>query len=305
VTETNQSVGFIGLGNMGSAMAKNLAQAGFRLRVWNRNPQKAKEMVRDLPQAQLCNTPREAAEGSQFVVSSLANDEAVRAVTFGPDGTLSGMDKDCTRVEASTISVALSEELESAHAKAQRRFVAAPVFGRPDAAAQRQLWIVAGGPSDALERCAPLFAAIGQGTFRFARPPHANLMKLVGNLTIASLIETLGEVLVLAEKGGVAPGDAMQVLSAVFQSPVLKGYGSRIATQSYRPAGFRMELGLKDVTLALRAGEELRVPLPIASLIHDHFIEALALGRGDLDWSAMATVMRDAAGLSVPKTASA
>ncbi len=305
MTETNQSVGFIGLGNMGSAMAKNLAQAGFRLRVWNRNPQKAKEMVRDLPQAQLCNTPREAAEGSQFVVSSLANDEAVRAVTFGPDGTLSGMDKDCTRVEASTISVALSEELESAHAKAQRRFVAAPVFGRPDAAAQRQLWIVAGGPSDALERCAPLFAAIGQGTFRFARPPHANLMKLVGNLTIASLIETLGEVLVLAEKGGVAPGDAMQVLSAVFQSPVLKGYGSRIATQSYRPAGFRMELGLKDVTLALRAGEELRVPLPIASLIHDHFIEALALGRGDLDWSAMATVMRDAAGLSVPKTASA
>ncbi len=305
MTETNQSVGFIGLGNMGSAMAKNLAQAGFRLRVWNRNPQKAKEMVRDLPQAQLCNTPREAAEGSQFVVSSLANDEAVRAVTFGPDGTLSGMDKDCTRVEASTISVALSEELESAHAKAQRRFVAAPVFGRPDAAAQRQLWIVAGGPSDALERCAPLFAAIGQGTFRFARPPHANLMKLVGNLTIASLIETLGEVLVLAEKGGVAPGDAMQVLSAVFQSPVLKGYGSRIATQSYRPAGFRMELGLKDVTLALRSGEELRVPLPIASLIHDHFIEALALGRGDLDWSAMATVMRDAAGLSVPKTASA
>jgi len=305
VTETNQSVGFIGLGNMGSAMAKNLAQAGFRLRVWNRNPQKAKEMVRDLPQAQLCNTPREAAEGSQFVVSSLANDEAVRAVTFGPEGTLSGMDKDCTRVEASTISVALSQELESAHAKAQRRFVAAPVFGRPDAAAQRQLWIVAGGPSDALERCAPLFAAIGQGTFRFARPPHANLMKLVGNLTIASLIETLGEVLVLAEKGGVAPGDAMQVLSAVFQSPVLKGYGSRIATQSYRPAGFRMELGLKDVTLALRSGEELRVPLPIASLIHDHFIEALALGRGDLDWSAMATVMRDAAGLSVPKTASA
>jgi 3-hydroxyisobutyrate dehydrogenase-like beta-hydroxyacid dehydrogenase len=305
VTETNQTVGFIGLGKMGSAMAKNLAQAGFRLRVWNRNPQKAKEMVRDLPQAKLCNTPREAAEGSQFVVSSLANDEAVRAVTFGPDGTLSGMDKDCTRVEASTISVALSQELESAHAKAQRRFVAAPVFGRPDAAAQRQLWIVAGGPSDALERCAPLFTAIGQGTFRFARPPHANLIKLVGNLTIASLIETLGEVLVLAEKGGVAPGDAMQVLNAVFQSPVLKGYGSRIATQSYRPAGFRMDLGLKDVTLALRSGEELRVPLPIASLIHDHFIEALALGRGDLDWSAMATVMRDAAGLSVPKTASA
>jgi 3-hydroxyisobutyrate dehydrogenase-like beta-hydroxyacid dehydrogenase len=303
VSDSNQTVGFIGLGNMGSPMAKNLAQAGFRLRVWNRNLQKAKEMVRELPQAQLCNTPREAAEGSQFVFSSLSNDEAVRAVTFGPDGTLNGMDKDCTRVEASTISVALSQELESAHAKAQRRFVASPVFGRPDAAAQRQLWIVAGGPSDALERCAPLFAAIGQGTFRFARPPHANLVKLVGNLTIASLIETLGEVLVLAEKGGVAPGDAMQVLGAVFQSPILKGYGSRIATQSYRPPGFRMDLGLKDVTLALRSGEELRVPLPIASLIHDHFVEALALGRGDLDWSAVATVMRDAAGLSGSKAA--
>jgi 3-hydroxyisobutyrate dehydrogenase-like beta-hydroxyacid dehydrogenase len=299
---TNQRVGFVGLGNMGSPMAKNLAQAGFRLRVWDRTLEKAKEILRDLPQAELCNTPREAAEGSQFVVSSLANDEAVRAVTFGPDGTLSGMAEDCIRVEASTISVALSQELESVHSKAQRRFVAAPVFGRPEAAAQRQLWIVAGGPPDALERCAPLFAALGQGTFRFARPPQANLIKLVGNLTIASLIEVLGEVLALAEKGGIAPGETMQVLSSVFQSPVLKGYGSRIATQSYRPAGFRMNLGFKDITLALRAGEDLRVPLPVASLIHDHFVEALALGRGDLDWSAMATVMRDAAGLSMPAT---
>src|SRR5260370_35479719 len=145
------------------------------------------------------------------------------------------MDKDCIRIEASTISVALSEELESDHAKAQRRFVAAPVFGRPDAAAQRQLWIVAGGPSDALERCAALFTAIGQGTFRFARPPHANLMKLAGNLTIASLIETLGEELVLAEKGGVAPGAAMQGLIAVFRPPIRTGTGPLMATQSYRP----------------------------------------------------------------------
>ncbi len=301
MTETNQEVGFIGLGNMGFGMAKNLARAGFRLRVWNRNLEKAKERLRDLPQARLCNTPREAAEGSQFVFSSLANDDAVRAVTFGPDGALAGMDEDCIRVETSTISVALSAELESAHAKAGRRFVASPVFGRPEAAEQRQLWVVAGGPPEAVERCAPVFTAIGQGTFRLERASQANLMKLAGNLIIASMIEALGEALALAEKGGIRPSDAMQVIGSFFNSPVVKGYGTRIAAQSYQPAGFRMDLGFKDVSLAIHAGEELKVPLPLASLIHDHFVEALALGRGELDWSAMSSVIRDAAGLSAAR----
>jgi 3-hydroxyisobutyrate dehydrogenase-like beta-hydroxyacid dehydrogenase len=298
MTESNQQIGFIGLGNMGFAMARNLARAGFRLRVWNRNMGKARERVRELPEARLCNTPREATEGSQFVVSSVANDEAVRTVTFGPDGTLGGMDENCIRVETSTISIALCAELESAHAKLGRGFVAAPVFGRPEAAEQRLLWIAAGGPADALERCAPVFAAIGQGTFRFERAPQASLMKLAGNLAIASIIETLGEALALGEKGGIRPTDAMQVIGSVFNSPVVNGYGTRIATQSYRPAGFRMDLGLKDLSLVVRAGEDLKAPLPLASLIHDHFVEALAHGRGDLDWSAVASVARDGAGLS-------
>jgi 3-hydroxyisobutyrate dehydrogenase-like beta-hydroxyacid dehydrogenase len=298
MTESNQQIGFIGLGNMGFAMARNLARAGFRLRVWNRNMGKARERVRELPEARLCNTPREATEGSQFVVSSVANDEAVRTVTFGPAGTLGGMDENCIRVETSTISIALCAELESAHAKLGRGFVAAPVFGRPEAAEQRLLWIAAGGPADALERCAPVFAAIGQGTFRFERAPQASLMKLAGNLAIASIIETLGEALALGEKGGIRPTDAMQVIGSVFNSPVVNGYGTRIATQSYRPAGFRMDLGLKDLSLVVRAGEDLKAPLPLASLIHDHLVEALALGRADLDWSGMSSVIRDAAGLS-------
>lgn len=291
-------VGFVGLGNMGFPMAKNLARAGFHLRVWNRNLTKATERLGELPGARLCSTPREAAEGSQFVISSVANDDAVRAITFGADGVLAGMDENCIRVETTTISVALSAELESAHAQARRRFVAAPVFGRPEAAEQRQLWIVAGGPPDAVERCAPLFAAIGQGTFRFERAPQASLLKIAGNLMIASTIEALGEALALGEKGGIRPTDAMQVIGSVFNSPMVKNYGTRIATGSYRPAGFRMELGLKDLSLVVRAGEDLKVPLPLASLIHDHFVEALALGRGDLDWSALSSVIRDAAGLS-------
>jgi len=286
---------------MGFPMAKNLAQAGFRLRVWNRSVNKAREKLPDLPQARLCSSPREATEGSQFVFSSLSNDEAVRAVTFGPEGILAAMDENCIRVEASTISIALSSELESFHATAKRRFVASPVFGRPEAAEQRLLWIVAGGPSEAIERCAPLFGVIGQGTFRFERAPHANLMKLLGNLTIASTIEALGEALALGEKGGIPPSDAMQVIGSVFNSPVAKGYGMRIASQNFRPAGFRMDLGFKDVLLAIRAGEELGAPLPLASLIHDRFIEALALGRGKLDWSAVSSVSRDAAGLAATR----
>jgi 3-hydroxyisobutyrate dehydrogenase-like beta-hydroxyacid dehydrogenase len=298
MTEANQQVGFIGLGSMGFPIAKNLARAGFRLRVWNRNQTKAQERIRELPQARLCNTPREAAEGSQFVLSSVANDDAVREITFGPDGTLTGMDENCVRVETSTISLALSKELESAHEKARRHFVAAPVFGRPEAAEQRQLWIAAGGPADAVGRCAPVFAAIGQGTFRFEKAPQANLMKLAGNLMIASTIEALGEALALAEKGGIPPTGAMQVIGSVFNSPVVKGYGNRIATQSYRPPGFRMDLGLKDLSLVVRAAEDLKAPLPLASLIHDHLVEALALGREDLDWSGFSSVIRDAAGLS-------
>jgi 3-hydroxyisobutyrate dehydrogenase-like beta-hydroxyacid dehydrogenase len=293
----NQVVGFIGLGNMGFPMAKNLARAGFRLRVWNRSVNKAKERLRELPQAALCSSPREAAEGAQFVFSSLSNDEAVRAVTFGPEGTLAGMDENCIRLEASTISIALSAELEAAHAKAKRLFVASPVFGRPEAAEQRQLWIVAGGPADGVESSAPLFAAIGQRTFRFQRAIQASLMKLMGNLTIASTIEALGEALALGEKGGILASDAMEVIGSVFNSPVVKGYGTRIASQNFRPAGFRMDLGFKDVSLAIRAGEELIAPLPLASLIHDHFVEALARGRGELDWSAVSSVSRDAAGL--------
>jgi 3-hydroxyisobutyrate dehydrogenase-like beta-hydroxyacid dehydrogenase len=295
---TDQVVGFIGLGNMGSPMAKNLAQAGFRLQVWNRSLDKAKNKLRDLPNARLCSSPREAAEGAQFVFSSLSNDEAARVVTFGSDGTLAAMEQNCIRLEASTISVALSAELESAHAAAKRRFVASPVFGRPEAAERRQLWIVAGGPADAIEHCGPLFAALGQGTFRFQRAPQANLMKLMGNFTFAAMIEVLGEALALGEKGGIPPSDAIQVIGSVFNSPVVKNYGTKIANQEFRPAGFRMDLGYKDISLAIRAGEELKVPLPLASLIHDHFVEALALGRGELDWSAVSSVVRDAAGLS-------
>ena len=291
-------IGFVGLGNMGLPMAKNLARAGFRLRVWNRNLAKAKERLRELPEAQLCNTPREAAERSQFVITSVANDEAVRAITFGGDGILSGMDENCIRVETSTISIALSAELESAHTQADRRFVAAPVFGRPQAAEQRLLWIVAGGPSDDVEHCAPLFKAIGQGTFRFERAPQANLLKIAGNLTIASTIEALGEALALGEKGGIRPTEAMQVLGSVFNSPVVKNYGNIIATQTFEPPGFKLRLGLKDLALAVRAGEDLKAPLPLASLIHDHFVAALAHGRGDLDWAAVSTVSRDAAGLA-------
>jgi 3-hydroxyisobutyrate dehydrogenase-like beta-hydroxyacid dehydrogenase len=279
-------IGFIGLGNMGAAMAANLIKAGHQVTAYNRSQDKVAALV-ELG-ARPANSIAQACSGD-LVVSMLANDEAVEAVTFGDDGILTSLSRDGVHVSSSTISVALSERLTAAHAKAGQTFIAAPVFGRPEAASAAKLFVVAAGAPDGVQMASSVFDAIGQRTFVVSdEPKAANLVKLSGNFLIASVIESLGEAMALIAKTGVDKEEYLEILtSTLFGAPVYKTYGGIIAREEFSPAGFAAALGAKDVRLVLAAGESLAVPLPIASLLRDRFLTLLANGGEELDWAAV------------------
>jgi 3-hydroxyisobutyrate dehydrogenase-like beta-hydroxyacid dehydrogenase len=199
----------------------------------------------------------------------------------------------------STITVALSERLATAHRAAGKRYLAAPVFGRPDAAAGGRLFIVVGGETDAIARCQPLFDAVGQKTFVIGNtPPWANLVKLSGNFLIASMIESIGETVALMRKSGVDPARFIDIMTgSLFSAPVYRTYGELIVEQRFQPPGFTMPLGLKDIRSLLAAAETQRVPMPAASLVRDHFVSGIARGGEGLDWSALSRVAAQNAGL--------
>jgi 3-hydroxyisobutyrate dehydrogenase-like beta-hydroxyacid dehydrogenase len=283
----------IGLGRMGRAMAERLVDEGFALRVWNRTADKAAGL-----DATVCASAAEAVLGADLVLTSLANDDAVRATVLGAHGVLAALGAEAVHVNASTISHACAEELVRAHEHALRSYVSAPVLGRPDAARAGALAILAGGSAEARRRAQPLFDAIGQRTFALDSAPRANLAKIVCNFMLAGIIELLGEALALGEKGGLPRERTVEILTGtLFGCPAVEGYGKRIAEGRFEPAGFAMPLGLKDVELALALGDTLRVPLPTASVVRDHLLAALARGRERLDWSGLATVALEAAGL--------
>jgi 3-hydroxyisobutyrate dehydrogenase-like beta-hydroxyacid dehydrogenase len=233
----------------------------------------------------------------EALVSMLADDGAVRDVILG-SGMLARAPRGGIHVNMATISVALTEELTEEHRRRGLHYVAAPVFGRPEAAAARQLNIVAAGDGAALDRVQPLLDAIGQRTWRLGEEPReAAAAKLAGNFLIAAAIECMGEAVVMAERYGVRPAALLEILgNTLFAAPVYRNYGALIAARRYEPAGFRLELGLKDVRLALDAGESARTPMPVASLLRDHLLEAIARGDGERDWSALAEVARRHAG---------
>jgi 3-hydroxyisobutyrate dehydrogenase-like beta-hydroxyacid dehydrogenase len=291
------NLGFVGLGAMGRAMASNLIEAGHRLRVWNRSPAAVEELRRK--GAEAAAEPREAF--GEILVSMLADDDAVREVVLA-SGMLDAASPGGIHVNMATISVALAEELTEEHRRRGLQYIAAPVFGRPEAAAARQLNIVAAGEGAALDRVQPLLDAMGQRTWRLgAEPRQASAAKLAGNFLIAAAIECMGEAVVMAERYGVPPAALLEILgNTLFASPVYRNYGALIAERRYEPAGFRLVLGLKDVRLALAAGESARTPMPVASLLRDHLIEAITQGDGERDWAALAEVARRHAGAAEP-----
>ena len=287
----SRTIAVLGLGQMGRPIARNLVAAGFAVRTWNRSGGAVEG-------ATACGAIAEAAEGAELAITMLSDDAAVEYVTFGDGRLLEALRPGGVHVGMSTISVALAERMAEAHREAGRGFVAAPVFGRPEAAAARQLWIGPGGDAAHVEALAPLFAAIGQGTFPMPGARQAALAKLCGNFMIAANIEILAEVLALGEKGNIEPQALLDMLTAtLFGSPVVKRYGAMIAKQQFTPPGFPMALGLKDMRLVLEAGEASRTPLPVAELLRSRFLTALANGKDGLDWSGIARVVREQAGL--------
>ena len=290
-------VGFIGLGQMGSAMAMNLLKGGHDLIVYNRTAEKAKPLLKQ--GARAAANPAETCH-ADVVFTMLADDHAVESVAFGESGILANLRPGSVHISSSTISLTLSQKLTAAHEKHNQRFISAPVFGRPEAAESGKLFVVVAGPNDAVERCTTLFDAIGQRTFGFGEQPSvANLIKLSGNFLIASVLESLSEAMALVSKAGIDQHEYLDFLtSTLFAVPVYKTYGGLIADKKFQPAGFAAPLGLKDVRLTLAAGEQFRVPLPLASLIRDRFLALLARGGDSLDWSAISQIAAEDSGQS-------
>lgn len=287
-------IGFVGTGAMGRGMVRNLLKAGHSVAVWNRTRLAAEELVSD--GARIADACECAAQ--EIVISMLADDRAVEDVVFAP-GFIPALKPGAIHVSMATISVALADRLTAAHAAVDCEYVSAPVFGRPPAAAAAQLFILAAGSAVALARLDPIFAALGQRTFVLgSEPSKANVVKVSGNFMLASMIETLAEAFALVRKYGIAPDQFLEVLTnSVFPAPVYKMYGGLIASDTYEPPGFKLSLGLKDVRLAQAAADAAMVPMPLAGLLHDHYMTAIAHGYGDFDWAGIARLSFDAAGL--------
>jgi 3-hydroxyisobutyrate dehydrogenase-like beta-hydroxyacid dehydrogenase len=291
------NIAFIGLGNMGSSMAANLIKAGHKLTVYNRTRSRAEEL-KPLG-ARVASTSGEAADGAEVAITMLADDHALESVVFEKGSVLNSLPTNAIHVSMSTISVALSRRLAAAHAERKQHYVSAPVFGRPEAAAAAKLFIVAAGPAEQIDRCRPLFDAMGQKTFLAGDDASgANLMKLAGNFLITAVIEGLAESFALVRKAGLDANLFHEILtSSLFNAPIYKTYGALINSQKFEPAGFKLPLGLKDNRLLLAAAEENAVAMPMASLVRDRFLAALGQGMGELDWSAISKLSAKDAGL--------
>src|SRR5216110_788321 len=290
-------ISFIGLGSMGLPMARHLLQAGYQLTVYNRTRARADELKQFHPV--VADSPVTAGRDAEVLVTMVADDAALEDAMLGPHGALAALPRGAIHVSMSTISPALSRRLSERHRASGQTYVAAPVFGRPEAAEAKKLWVVAAGPAPAIERCRPLFDAMGQGTIVAGEEPaRSNVIKLAGNFLIAAAIEAMGEAFAFGRKHGIAPAELLDVVNGkLFRSPIYENYGKLIADERYEPAGFKLKYGLKDVRLTLAAAEEVAAPMPVASVIRDHYLSGVARGWQDIDWAALARIASADAGL--------
>ncbi|HEX3397302.1 MAG TPA: NAD(P)-dependent oxidoreductase [Steroidobacteraceae bacterium] len=279
-------IGFIGLGRMGAAMAANVIKAGHDVTVFNRTPNKSRALL-DLGAREAMNIA-DACRG-EAVITMLADDRAVAEVTLSDGGILQSLPPDAVHISMSTISVGFSQQLAQMHTEDGKRFIAAPVFGRPEMAAAAKLFIVSAGDPAAIAVCKPLLEAMAQKIFTIgAEPPAANLVKLSGNFLTACAIEALGEAIALVGKSGIDKDEFVTLLAAsIFPAPAYATYGELIAKGIFQPARFAAPLGFKDIRLVLSAAANLRVPMPLGSLLHDRFQRLLNEGGEELDWSAI------------------
>ena len=281
---------------MGAGMARNLLRAGHTVAVYNRSREKAQALAGD--GARAADSPADACRDAEVVMTMVADDHALAEIVFGHHGIATAMQAGCVHLSHSTISTAFARKLTGEHAQRKQGYLSVPVFGRPEAAETKKLVVVAAGLSELVERCRPLFDAIGRATFVVGDEPwQANVAKLCGNFMVISAIEAFGEAYATLRKAGVAPQAFLEIMNTLLGSPVLANYGGAIAEENFEPAGFALRLGLKDVRLMLAASEECTSPMPLASLVHDHLLSALAQGQGEMDWSSMTRVVARNAGL--------
>jgi 3-hydroxyisobutyrate dehydrogenase-like beta-hydroxyacid dehydrogenase len=293
-------IGFVGLGQMGTAMAANLASAGRRVIAYVRRPaQQGKLTALGLmPTTNIADL-----FDCEIVISMLPDDTAVREIVFGReavglDGLAQGLRPGAIHLSMSTISTAAASELASEHALDGQGYVAAPVFGNPDAAKALQLYIVAAGAPADVERCRPLFDNLGQQTFVVGSDPaEANLIKLLGNMMTATALEMLGEIIAVFRKRGLDAAPFLNILtSTMFGGRAHKIYSAKILAERYAP-GFRLPLALKDVRLALAEADTVGVPMPSVEVVRDRMTTGIARGYGDLDWTALGLIAAEEAGL--------
>lgn len=292
-----QTVGFIGLGTMGLPMARNLLAAGFALRVYNRTRRKAEELAAQ--GATVVDSPAETADPDGTVVTMVANDQALRDVTLGEGGLAERLGRGGVHLSMSTVAPATSRSLAEEHRKAGAAYVAAPVFGRPEAAAARKLWMCVSGPGDAQSRVAPLLRALGQGSFDLGEDPGAgDVVKLAGNFLIFCVIEALGEALTFAQKNGVDRAVAAHMLTqSMFNTPLYHTYSKLLVERDHERAGFRLVLALKDLNLLQEAAYAGQTPMPFANVVRDRMLSAVARGRGQMDFSVLGRGAWEDAGL--------
>lgn len=290
-------IGVVGLGRMGTEIAANLVSPERQVTAYIRRPDRigALSALGIRPTLKLENLAH-----CDIVISMLPDDNAVREVVCGANGLASRLQHGAIHLSMSTISTATAEYLASKHALRDQGYVAAPVFGNPAAAKARQLFIIAAGNSTDVNRCQPLFDAIGQRTFVVGGDPaHANLIKLLGNMMTATTLETLAETVAVLLKRGLDPRNFIDILTnTMFGGLAHRIYGDRIVRRDYAP-GFPLPLVLKDVRLALAEAEAASAPVPSIGVVRDRLITAIARGYADLDWTALGLIAAQEAGLNI------
>jgi 3-hydroxyisobutyrate dehydrogenase-like beta-hydroxyacid dehydrogenase len=293
------TVGIAGLGRMGHPIAANILNAGFPTVVWNRTPDKAADL-RDRG-ARWADSPADLAQSADIVLTSLADPAAVERVYFAPDGLLASAGPDTILVDLSTGSPDMARRIAAAAQERGAAFLDAPVAGSIPAATSGQLGIMVGGDQAAFNRCADVFAAIGKAAYYLGPSGNGATMKLVANGILATLVQALAEGVALGEKAGLAPADMFTVLNASSAAaPVVAAKAAAVSERSYLPAAFTLALMQKDLWLVLSLANELQAPMPATAIAHDMVLAANATGKSALDFSAVALLMEELAGMREP-----
>lgn len=277
------NIGFIGLGNMGLPMAKNLKTAGYHLKVYNRSADKIEEL--DQLSITRCDSPAEAAKDVAVVVTMLSDDKVLDEITSGENGLLKTLPKGALHISMSTVSPAIARRLSDLHRAAGSTYLAAPVFGRPEAAAAKKLWICVSGDAHSKATARPVLQALGQGVFDFGEDAgNANVVKVIGNFMLFASVEMMAEAFRLAEDHGLERSEVANFFgSTIFNAPVYQNYGRLVAEKQYEPVKFKATLGYKDLDLAHQLAQQTETPMPVADVTRQKLAKAVEIGLGDRD----------------------